>query len=136
MAANQLSTAELMDALKTGHGLTMADFDRYATRPPMTGERLLSIILALHRLKAEQWAHAKRAAARSQTRAARNRANEVAVTQNGRDWRACAREIEAAGIDPRTGQPWPNRERLKKYLEAKFSRSRSAVNRALGTKSR
>lgn len=126
MAADHRSAAELMAVLKSGSGLSWTDLERYATHPPMTGQRLLSIILAFNDLTAEERANVKRAT----TAPARARAVEAKTKRDGRDWREQAREI-ARGDNPKTGKPWRTKEQAKQYIGDKFGKSLSAVNRAL-----
>jgi hypothetical protein len=82
------------------------------------------------RFREAEFAKRMKAIADAHLRKARAAAVKAITTRDGRDWRECAREIDA-GNNPATGRPWATREQAKAYIGEKFNKSRSAVDRAL-----
>lgn len=133
LAIETEANMHLVDILKAGKLPSAEDFERCATRPPMSGARLFDLLRRLG-AQSEQYAKASAKAQRvRQTSNARRASRENATKRDGRDWRDTARLI-AEQPDPRTGKPWRTKERLIEYLMGQFQRSRSAVLRALNNR--
>jgi hypothetical protein len=65
-AIEQEANWRLLDILRAGRFPSAEDFERCATRPPMSGERLLNLVVALGALSGRKWRRVEAARKRAQ----------------------------------------------------------------------